>query len=60
MNGRPLDDPTAWMTATQAAAHLAMSRRGLYAAIRRGQVRAHRLGRRLRFRRRDLDEALRK
>ena len=49
-----------WLTAKQAAVYLGLpSRRALYMAIRRGQVPVHRLGRRMRFDARELDEALR-
>ncbi len=49
-----------WLTASQAARYLGFpSRRALYMAIRRGQVPVHRLGRRMRFDARELDEALR-
>jgi excisionase family DNA binding protein len=46
-----------WLTADEAAAHLGFpSRKALYAAVERGQVPAHRLGRRrLRFKLDDLD-----
>ena len=48
-----------WLTAPEAAAYLGLpSHRPLYQAIRRGQVRAHRLGRRLRFRTAELDAVL--
>ncbi len=49
-----------WLTAGEAASYLGLpSRRALYMAIRRGQVPVHRLGRRMRFDARELDEALR-
>jgi excisionase family DNA binding protein len=52
--------PGGWLTADQAMAYLGLpSRRALYMAIRRGQVPVHRLGRRMRFDPRELDEALR-
>lgn len=51
--------PDRWLTAPEAAAYLGLpSHRALYQAIRRGQVRAHRLGRRLRFRTAELDAVL--
>jgi excisionase family DNA binding protein len=52
--------PAAWLTADEATAHLGLpSRKALYAAVARGQVPAHRLGRRrLRFRRGELDSVL--
>ncbi len=49
-----------WLTAGEAASYLGLpSRRALYMAIRRGQVPVHRLGRRMRFDARELDESLR-
>ena len=49
-----------WLTADEAASYLGLpSRRALYMAIRRGQVPVHRLGRRMRFDVRELDESLR-
>ncbi len=48
-----------WLTAEDAVQYLGLcSRMALYKAIRRGHLRAHRLGRRLRFRRSELDDAL--
>ncbi len=48
-----------WLTADEATAHLGFpSRKALYAAVERGQVPAHKLGRRLRFRRTELDALL--
>lgn len=48
-----------WLTPEQAAPFLGLpSVRALYQAVRRGQVPAHRLGRRLRFRREELDRLL--
>ena len=48
-----------WMTADQAAAYLGLpSRRALYMAIRRGHLPVHRLGRRIRFNSRELDDSL--
>ena len=54
--------PAAWLTADEATAHLGLpSRKALYAAVARGQVPAHRLGRRrLRFNRGELDSLLRR
>ena len=47
------------MTADEAAAHLGLpSRKALYQAVRRGQVPVHRFGKRLRFSRTELDDAL--
>ncbi len=49
-----------WLTADEATAYLKFpSRDALYQAVCRGQVPAHRLGRRLRFRRPELDARLR-
>jgi len=54
-----LQGTPSWFTPAQAAAHLGLpSVRALYQVVRRGQVPAHRLGRRLRFRREELDRAL--
>jgi hypothetical protein len=52
--------PGAWLTADEATAHLGLpSRKALYAAVARGQVPAHRLGRRrLRSNRGELDSLL--
>jgi len=48
-----------WLTVEDAMRYLGLrSRMALYQAVRRGQVPAHRFGRRLRFRRSELDEAL--
>ena len=47
-----------WLTTSGAAAYLGLSRKALYQSVRRGQIKAHRLGRRLRFRQADLDAAL--
>jgi len=48
-----------WLTVEDAVRYLGLrSRMALYQAVRRGQVPAHRFGRRLRFRRSELDEAL--
>jgi excisionase family DNA binding protein len=45
-----------WLTADEATAYLGFpTRKALYAAVERGQVPAHRLGRRLRFSRAELD-----
>jgi excisionase family DNA binding protein len=49
----------AWLTVEDAVRYLGLrSRMALYQAVRRGQVPAHHFGRRLRFRRSELDEAL--
>jgi excisionase family DNA binding protein len=48
-----------WLTVEETVAYLGLkSRMALYQAVRRGTVTAHRLGRRLRFRRSELDEML--
>jgi excisionase family DNA binding protein len=50
-----------WLTADEATAYLGFpTRKALYAAVERGQVPAHKLGRRLRFRRNELDALLRR
>lgn len=52
------DTPGPWLTAIEAFRYLGFpSRKSLYQAVRRGQIPAHRLGRRLRFRAADLDSA---
>ncbi len=49
-----------WLDADEAAEYLRLrSRRALYDHVRRGRVKAHRLGRLLRFHRLELDAALR-
>jgi excisionase family DNA binding protein len=49
-----------WMTAAEAAHHLRLpSVNALYQRVARGQVKALRLGRQMRFRRRDLDALMR-
>ncbi len=52
--------PSPWLNAAAAVAYLGLeSRKALYQAVRRGDVPAHRLGkRRMRFHRAELDEAL--
>ena len=52
------DPPENWLTAQEAARYLALTRKALYEAVRRGEVPAHRLGRRLRFNREELDSAI--
>lgn len=48
-----------WLTATEASGYLSFpTRKALYAAVERGQVPAHKLGRRLRFRLEELDALL--
>jgi excisionase family DNA binding protein len=48
-----------WFTVEETVRYLGLrSRMALYQAVRRGQVPSHHFGRRLRFRRSELDEAL--
>lgn len=48
-----------WLDADQAAEYLALpSRKAVYEAARRGEIPVYRLGRRLRFRREELDAVL--
>jgi len=48
-----------WLDPTQAAEYLALpSRKAVYEAVRRGELPAYRFGRRLRFRREELDAVL--
>jgi excisionase family DNA binding protein len=48
-----------WLTAAEATGYLGFpTRKALYAAVERGQVPAHKLGRRLRFRLEELDALL--
>jgi excisionase family DNA binding protein len=59
---KPANEPVAreWMTAAEAAEHLRLpSVAALYQRVARGQIKAHRLGRQMRFRRRDLDALMR-
>ncbi len=50
---------TEWLTADEAVAYLRFpSRDALYQAVSRGQLPVHRMGRRLRFRRPELDAKL--
>jgi excisionase family DNA binding protein len=52
---------TDWLTADEAVAFVGLpSRRALYMAVRRGQLPVHRMGRRMRFSARELDETLRR
>lgn len=49
-----------WLTAAEAAHHLGLTRKGLYQAVRRGEVPVHRLGeRRMRFKRNELSRVMR-
>jgi excisionase family DNA binding protein len=47
-----------WLSPRAAAGYLGLTLRALYQAVRRGQLPAHRLGRRLRFSQPELDETL--
>ena len=48
-----------WLNATEAASYLSLpSRRALYQAVRRGTIPAYRWGKRLRFKRLELDDVL--
>ncbi|ABC81236.1 helix-turn-helix domain-containing protein [Anaeromyxobacter dehalogenans] len=59
MANEPMRTPE-WMTAAEAASYLRLpSVKALYTRVARGQVKALRLGRRMRFRRRDLDALMR-
>lgn len=49
---------TGWLDTRAAAAHLGITPRALLQRVQRGQVKPHRLGRRLRFRLADLDALL--
>lgn len=49
---------TQWLTVEEAAAHLGTTPLGIYKRVERGHIRAHRLGRLLRFKRSDLDASL--
>ena len=51
---------TEWITAEEAAAYLRMSRRSLYQHLRNGKLGCHRFGRKIRFRRFELDELFEK
>lgn len=55
----PAAAPTLWLDADEATAYLRLpTRKALYAAVARGTVPAHRLGRRVRFHRGELDALL--
>jgi len=62
MNGLSLDRPTSsgpWLSPPQAVRYLRLpSLKALYQAVRRGQIPVHRLGKRLRFNRVELDRTL--
>lgn len=50
---------TPWLSAEQAAEYLALSsKQALYQAVRRGEIPCYRLGKRLRFKRSELDRLL--
>jgi len=50
-----------WMTTKETVLYLSLpSRAALYMAVRRGQIPAHKLGARLRFRKQELDACLQK
>ena len=51
---------TEWITADEAAEYLKIPVRSLYYSIRTGQIPCHRLGRRQRFRRYELDQLMEK
>ena len=56
---RDLQGHGEWLTADETVIYLGLpSRKALYQATRRGQVPVHRLGRRLRYRRGELDAIL--
>ncbi len=58
---RPKPDSVVWLSADEATDHIAFkSKRALYEAVRRGTIPVHRLGRRLRFDRAELDRLLSK
>ncbi len=49
---------TEWLTVEQVVEYLAFpSRAAVYQAVRRGQIPVYRIGKRLRFKRSELDEA---
>jgi excisionase family DNA binding protein len=57
----PVLPRTDWLDADEATAYLRLpTRKALYAAVARGTVPAHRLGRRMRFLRPELDALLTK
>lgn len=48
-----------WLTAKEAAEYIGTTRAGLYEFVRRGQIKAHRLGKKLlRFLLQDLEDAI--
>lgn len=51
-------DSEMWLTVTDASRYLSLSANALRLMVHRGQVRSYKLGRRLRFRKRDLDALL--
>jgi excisionase family DNA binding protein len=54
-----LGSPSSLLTAEEAAHRLRISPKALYQRVARGQLKAYRLGRALRFRRADLDALMR-
>jgi excisionase family DNA binding protein len=58
-SARAMGAPTALLTAQEAARHIRLSPKALYQRVARGQLKAYRLGRALRFRRADLDALMR-
>ncbi len=50
--------PSEWLDADEAAEMLRLTRKSLYSAAARGQVPVHRIGRRVRFHRGELDALL--
>jgi len=51
--------PSSLLTAKEAAHHIRLSPKALYQRVERGQLKAYRIGRTLRFRRADLDALMR-
>ena len=48
-----------WINATEAAAYLGLrSRKAVYQAVRRGQIPVHRLGKRMLFRKEEIDAVI--
>ena len=54
-----MGSPSSLLTAKEAARHIRLSPKALYQRVARGQLKASRLGRALRFRRADLDALMR-
>lgn len=56
---QPHPAPVIWLDADEATTYLRLpTRKALYAAVARGTIPAHRLGRRVRFHRAELDLAV--